>query len=135
MEAVDARGVGTRRARIGTPLCFTTRRPRRFLTGRRRHLAIRADRRPWRRVRGSVFNRFGGASTRLSERDGVTPLAHRHKAGPKPVAVISRGSGAHLWKQKLWIARVGLNMLRNTVAHEARASATARSAAWASGSI
>jgi len=30
MKAVDARGTGGRRARIGTPLCFTTLRPRSF---------------------------------------------------------------------------------------------------------
>jgi hypothetical protein len=47
-----------------------------------------------------VLVRFGGASARRSECDGVKPSAHRPQTGSKPVTVISRGTGARSLKTK-----------------------------------
>ena len=72
---------------------------------------------------------FDGLGARRSERDGVktvdSPSQNRFDIGDGNLTRF----GCPSLKTKLWIARVDLNMLRDTVAHEARASATAWSAA------
>ena len=88
------------------------------------------------RVEGDGIHRLGavrGAQCEFQVTFSDDATLHDHELTVENRLEIGGGNltrfGCPSLKTKIWIARVGLNMLRNTVATRARAPAAARSAA------